>query len=386
MNAQSTNLTPARRPDIDWIRISATFLLILFGAVKVCFPEATGGVGPRGLSLGAGSILFLASQWYVPLAFLVSGWSRRNSMQHLSARAAFRERFLRLGMPFLTGCLILCPALRYVEFLGGQGIGLDGSGPAVIKAFPEFLLDFFTRQDTFTVYNLWFLFYLFVFSILSWPFFSWLLGRKVTPIKIAPLWVYLPMVPLMLIQLVGDNLCQPCSYEGWAGAASFLTYFIIGFIISRYSAFERVMHHEANRAGALGMVVLIVLMAFPDRLPIELVRAAAAGVSWLVVVFILGVSRRFLDRQSKTLSYLRRATLPVFVLSQAPIVVMGSALMSSTVNSGIKLFFLMAFALGTTFALYHVLIRKVSLLRLLFGMKPEKEHAESWKDQVLHRG
>jgi glucans biosynthesis protein C len=385
MNSQAPILTPLRRHDIDWLRILVTFSLILFQAMTFAFPGLTASPGPRGLDWGTGSVLFLISQWYIPLAFLISGWSRKNPMQHQTGREAVRERFFRLGMPFLTGVLVLCPLMRYVELGALQDADLNGNDPAFPGSFPEFLLAFFTRQDIFTWYNLWFLFYLFVFSVVSWPFFSRLLGKKVTPMKTSPGWAYLPLVPLVLAQLAGDGLSQPHSYDGWAGSVSFLIYFVLGFIISRYSAYERVLHQEAKRAGVLGTVMLGLLLVFSQHLPFEVSRAVVAAGGWLIVVSILGLAKKLLERPSGLLSYLREAALPVYLLYQVPLMIFGSSLISYPAHGSLKLIFLLAVTLGTTLPFHHLLIRKSPLLRLFFGVKREREHTESWKDQAMHR-
>lgn len=384
MNSQSSILSPIRRHDIDWLRVGVTFFLILLQAVSISRAGTGKPAGPGELWFDVRSLLFLVSQWYIPLAFLISGWSRKVFMQHRSGKGAIRERFLRLGVPFLTGVLVICPLTRYVE-LGGRAAPPGGKAPQGVSGFTAFLLDFFTSRDVFTWYHLWFLFYLFVFSVISWPFFSWLLGRKVTPMKTGRAWVYLPIVPLAMIQLVGDSFRQPGSYEGWAGPASFLTYFILGFVISRYSAYERVMNQEAKRAGVLGLALLAALMPFSARLPVEVFRMITAAGSWLVVVGILGLSRKYLERPSGVLTYLRKATLPVYLLHHAPLVIFGASLAAYPVNDGLKLLVLMGLTLGTVLPFYHVLIRRIALLRLLFGMKREHRHTESWKEQAMHR-
>jgi glucans biosynthesis protein C len=385
MNPQTSFLTPIRRNDIDWLRVLAIFTLILFQAARMTMPGMVTAPGGKGLSFDAPSLLFLTSQWYVPLAFLISGWSRKSPMQHLTGKGAVRERFFRLGLPFLTGVLVLCPLTRYLELGALRAAGPGSKDPPFPASFPAFLLDFFSRQDVFTWYDLWFLLYLFIFSVLSWPFFSWLLGKKVTPMKISPVWVYFPIIPLVLVQLAGDSLSQPGSYEGWTGSASFLAYFIMGFMISRYNAYERVMHHEAMRAGLLGVLLLGSLMALPAGMPIAVFRTVGAAGSWLVVVGILGLGKRYFEGSSGVLSYLRKATLPVFLLHQAPLVIFGTAIASSPVQGVLKLIVLLTLTLGTTMALYHFLIRKSSILGLLFGVKHEDEHPESWKDQAVHR-
>lgn len=385
MSSQASVLTTPRRGDIDWLRVIATFLLILFQAVGAAYPGWQAGIGSEGFPSDVRSPLFFVSQWYIPMAFLLSGWSRKGSMQRQTAGGAVRERFWRLGVPFLTGVLVLCPFVRYLELGSPGGSVSEAADPYRPGSFPAFVLDFFTRPDVFTWYGLWFLVYLFVFALVSWPLFSWLLGKKVTPMKISTWWVYLPVVFLALLQVPGHGPHQPYSPAGWAGSATLLAYFILGFLISRYSAYERAMHREAGRAGVLGILMLGALMLFSAGLPPWASRAVSAAAGWLVMAGILGLGRRFLEKPSAALSYLRKASLPVFILYQAPLAVFGPEMLLSPVNKGVKLVILMTVTLGATMAFHHFLVRNNSLMRLLFGVKEEAEHHERWRDQVMRR-
>ena len=85
-------LTPIRRHDIDWLRILATFSLIFFQAVRLSLPGMTASPRPGILAFDTPSLFFLMAQWYIPLAFLISGWSRKNPLQHQSGRGSVRER------------------------------------------------------------------------------------------------------------------------------------------------------------------------------------------------------------------------------------------------------------------------------------------------------
>src|SRR5262249_12377472 len=71
------------------------------------------------------------SLWHMPLFFLLAGWSAASSLEARGTRGFVGERIRRLVIPLLTGCVLLAPAIKYVE----RGSGLDLT-PAALRAAP----------------------------------------------------------------------------------------------------------------------------------------------------------------------------------------------------------------------------------------------------------
>ena len=57
----------------------------------------------------------------MPLLFLVSGMGVRYAMRSRTASAFAAERLARLGIPFLTGLVLLVPPMFYLERLAQPG-------------------------------------------------------------------------------------------------------------------------------------------------------------------------------------------------------------------------------------------------------------------------
>jgi hypothetical protein len=379
-----------RRNDIDWLRVIATYLFLVFSAARVFDADPAYHVKNPEVSGVFSWLTFFLSQWLPMLFFVLAGWSHRTSLQARKGMESLRERILRLFVPLVFGCLLVCPAIVYVESRQGLPAAARPSlqaGDATGSILP-FLQDFFTRLDIFTWAHLWFLAYLFVFTLVSWPFFSWLLHRKIMPLKIGPVFVYLPMVPLALIRLdPGVNWPHPGAvFHDQAGLLFFFACFVLGFVISRYSAYERAMDREYRRAGFLGagLLILPLLLAPDPSLPVISMTGSAAG--WCLVVWVMGLARSRLEHGTVCPLPLRESTLPVYVLHLLPVVVLGSFLIVP-LDAGIAVKFalLLFLSAGITLAMYYLGIRRVPALRRLFGMKPEHPSGEHWKDQASNR-
>ena len=310
-------------------------------------------------------------------------------MQQRAGADSIRERMYRLVIPFAAGRILTWPLVAYlglvdVSYLGGQA---GGAGKPDANSYLDFLPDCFTDPCMHAWSHLWILPLLLVFTLLSWPFFSWMLKKKVTPLKISRVWVYFPIIPLSFLQ-AGMN--APGSgmenfFGSWAGVAYLFAYFLIGFIVSRYSAYERAMHQEAWHAGIIGVSLFVTMRMLSSGLTLQALAFMSSTASWCCAVAVLGLAKIYLDRTSPRFSYLRESVLPVYIIHQIPILVFGLFIVRLDIGESLRYMLLLVSSAAATMVFYHFLIRRFSFLQVFFGMKSVKEPAESWKDQVLHR-
>lgn len=303
-----------RRNDIDWLRVIATYLFLVFSAARVFDADPAFHVKNPEVSGYLSRLTLFLSLWLPMLFFVLAGWSRKTSLQARKGMESLKERGLRLLVPLVSGCLLVCPAIVYVE----SRQVLPAAARFQLKAgevpgpFLAFMQDFFTRLDTFTWAHLWFLAYLFAFTLVSWPFFSWLLHRKVMPLKIGAAFVYLPMIPLALIRFTpGVHWPHPGEVlKDRAGLLYYFTCFVLGFVISRYSAYERAIDREYLRAGFLGAGLLVLPPLLVDGPSLPVVSMAGSAAGWCLVVWAMGFARSHLEHGKACPLFLRESTCP----------------------------------------------------------------------------
>ena len=166
----------SRRADLDVLRVFAVYLLFAFHSAKVYDPYPWYHVWSPDLIPGIERFTGFVHLWHMPLLFLLAGWSLAASLQTRGGTAFARERWQRLGIPLLFGCVVLCPVLKYVELRSGVSIGLRGVGASAAlqaahgslqsqplplaapfdESFLAFLPSFYTSLDRFTWSHLWF--------------------------------------------------------------------------------------------------------------------------------------------------------------------------------------------------------------------------------------
>jgi uncharacterized protein (DUF2147 family)/peptidoglycan/LPS O-acetylase OafA/YrhL len=383
----------ARRWDIDWLRIGATLLLFVFHVGMVFNAAPFYHIRNAELSFGWLVVCGFIGLWHMPLFFLLAGWSLCGSLRSRGPAGVLRERTLRLFVPLLFGCIVFMPAIKFLELSSGLDLNHSGlrvspslqdgfrlvvpgglpAAPPFHESFTEFLPSFFTL-DRFTWAHLWFVAYLFTFTLLYLPAFSCLLGRLGDVRRVSPLVVYAPVVPLVLVQVLLRERWPGIQnlYDDWANFAYYSTYLLAGFLLARFPAVEEVTQREWRRALVLGVVTCGVLLGGVLRLyesawPL-LAGSAVAG--WCFVVAALGLARRFLAFGNATLRYLSEAAFPVYVLHQAAIVIPGYFLLRLPLGIAAKFLVILAVAVLVTFGVYHFVVREFAAARFLFGMRP----------------
>ena len=384
-----------RRSDIDWLRVGATYLLFVFHVGKVFDPAPFYHVRNADVSFGMLVLCGFISLWHMPLFFLLAGWSAVSSLRVRGARGFLRERLQKLALPLVAGCVLLMPAIKYLELRSGLDLSHTSlqvradlqesfrlaipSGlpvaPPFTESFLQFLPTFFTRLDRFTWAHLWFVAYLFTFTVLYRPLFSWLMARRWSELRPRAWWVYAPVVPLAVIQLTLrarwpgiQNL-----YNDWANVAYYSTYLLAGVVLSSAPTLEEVVHREWKRALAIAVATMGVLLAallaggqFPTVL-----FAGSAVAGWCFVIACLGVARQLLSFTSPSLAYLTESAFPVYILHQAAIVFIGYGVVQLSLGIGAKYALLLGASLLATLSVYHLLVRPFAVPRVLFGMKPK---------------
>jgi peptidoglycan/LPS O-acetylase OafA/YrhL len=388
-----------RRHDIDWLRVFAVYLLFIFHVAMVFNPAPFYHIRNDELSFGMLVFAGFISLWHMPLLFLLAGWSLLPSLQARGSGGFLKERVLKLFVPLVAGCALFGPAIKYLELRTGLDASYTGlrvsqelqeSFKLVIpqglpvaapfdESFLEFLPSFFTDPDRFTWAHLWFLAYLFTFSLLYQPLFQWLRNRRDRLTRARAIWVYLPIVPLALTQVTLRERWPGLQnlYDDWANFAYYSTFLITGFLLSRYPTLEEAVQREWKRAFCIALAAMGVLLASVIGLvtSTKLLLAGTAVAGWCFVVGLLGLARTRFRQRSAPLAYLAESALPIYILHQPAIVLIGYWIVQLRLGIAPKYALLLVGSVALALAMYHFVVRPIPVLRFLHGMKPKKRGA-----------
>ena len=91
--------------------------------------------------------------------------------------------------------------------------------------------------------------------------------------------------------------------------------------------------------------------------------------SWFWLVTLLGFGSRYFSFNHGILKYAREAVLPFYILHQTLIVIIGFFIAGWKTSVMVKYITLSTLSFTAIIALYDLLIKRINILRFLFGMK-----------------
>lgn len=384
---ESVSGSAARLHYLDWLRVAAILGVFLYHAFHP-FDLTYWHIKNAEQSELITMFMFFVSPWGMPFFFLIAGTGTWFALRHRTARRYVDERFRRLLIPFIFGCLLLTPVMLYFEWLHNTQMG------QLTMPFGEFVssrsipisCQFFGAVG----YHLWFLGFLFSYSLLALPLFLWLRGA--TGQRLVSWWaelcnrrggILLAIVPLLLIQLA----LRPFFLEGehnWADFFYMMGFFILGYVLYSDERFARAIRRDWRLPCIIGVVTTAVgigLIFFanamdwgsqPGTLGFYVAWSFIVVCGWCGVVFLLFVGMRFLDFTNRWLRYGQEAVLPFFVFHQPVIMVITFFIVQWEADILPKALVLVPASFVLTIVIYELLVRRISPVRVAFGMKPRR--------------
>ncbi len=375
-----------RLAELDWLRVLAVLLLVYYHTAAI-FVHWDSILNNKERSLGADLFILFVDQWYMPLFFLIAGASTRFSLERRSGTAYAAERLKRLFVPLAFGMLVVVPPQVYFERLQ------DGLFEGSLIDFYRHLFDGVYPAGNLSWHHLWFVAYLLVLSLCSLPLLLWLRGtgrpvleRLCGILSRRGLWLLLPGLPLALSEtLLRPRFSGPANFvDDWASVCFFGLFFLYGNILySDRRILESAEKHRsrilavAAGSSALGVAFFLTgrIPGYGNPLPQELSLQWALvmllrGVNgWAWVLFWVALARRRLAFRNRLLSYASEAAYPFYILHETWIVAIGYQVVGLDWGIAAKYVAISTAGLAATLATYEFAVRKVALIRPLFGMR-----------------
>ena len=372
---------PQRRYDIDWLRVLAVLLLFPFHTARIFDTFGPWYVKNDTLSKALTYFIAFVHPFHMPLLFLLAGASTWFALSYRSAGQYTKERFIRLLIPFIFGVLVIVPPQSYLGLLGHTGF--SGS---YLEWYPNFFSINTSDMDGyflggFTPAHLWFIFFLFLFSLLALPLFLYLRRRDSGKRLMGWLAAFFSL-PGMILLLAIPLWVAYRLIDFYPSPLYFIAYFILGYILVADSRFEMAINRHKAIALVLGPVLFLFVAYFQSRwlalgIPSwvwPVIDAYAVGFApWFFVIAILGYGRLFLTSSNKFLKYTGEASYPYYILHQTIIVIIGFYVVQWQLGVAVKYLFILAAATAVTALLYELLIKRFNLFRFLFGMRLSKK-------------
>ena len=327
------------------------------------------------LDFGMSVFVAILNQFIMPLFFVLSAMATYYALQHRIGSAFIRERASRLLIPLIFGIIILIPPQVYIERLShGEFRG----------SFFDFLPHYFDGWYGFggnfawMGLHLWYLLMLFLFSAIMLPIFQRMNGSSSAGFAdffTKPLAVYLFFIPIAIIEMLVNLSPETVGrrdFGGWS-PLTYLMIFVLGYVLMTDERYRPAI--EGVRFVSLTLSLLAMTIGFTLVLAFDVstyhpafswIRAFN---TWLWLLMFLGIASRHLNFNNSFLQYANEAVLPFYILHQTVIVIIGLFIVNWTLPVFPKFLFLATTSFIVIMVLYEFLVKRISVLRFLFGMK-----------------
>lgn len=333
-----------RRYDLDWLRIIAFGLLILYH-VGMFYVTWDWHVKSSRASEVIEPLMLLTNPWRLTLLFLISGAATRFMADKMSAWKFTGARMGRLWPPLLLAVFVIVPPQSYYEIVEAVAAMPPNVAATYAGAVDNFYVRYVTGSGgwcdadgclTTPTYNhMWFVAYLILYTlalVLILPLlrrapkaFAALIagpGLILTP------WLFMAVLRITLFPIFGESHDFRAD---WYLHILYFTVFVFGFAIAKYEPFfERCVK---LRWLALGLAIaswatLVTYFTFAGETPPDWLRNTFRAIreldAWCAIVAAIGFAHRHLRNADGPMRrLLTHAIFPFYLAHQTLIVVAG---------------------------------------------------------------
>lgn len=377
---------------IDWLRVFAFGLLFVFHSARF-FDDFPWHVKNEESSMLVNFFIGFCHGWRMHLIFFISGVgtffairSRKNQF--------IKDRVKRLIIPYIVGIIILIPPQKFYESIFNGWF--EGTQLQFALNYHNWLAHNppgFTLQWTGHLgLHIWYLAFLFVMTMVFLPFLKSLtkhnrLSNFMEYLSNTEWGIFVFLIPIILV----DTLLRPYfqNYLDWADFFLYGMFFLLGYLFMTQRGFIKVAKKYTYYFLGTGIIFsMYVLTHYPEIMErpnfiLSLFRTSVICIStfsW--VLFFFGLSQRKFNFSHKLLNSLNVGILPFYILHQTVIIITGYYIVALEISMFAKFLFIFFSSLLITISLYQI-IRKINLLRFLFGMKPKKKKIEDAENKDL---
>lgn len=349
-----------RRYDIDWLRVIAIGLLLLYHVAI--------GFQPWGIMIGfitndkpwTGLWLPMSmlNVWRIPLLFFVSGMGVYLAMQQRSLKELLAERSKRILIPFVFGIFVISPF-----------------GIMLWQYYNEFPVSYAANPA-----HLWFLGNILAYVLLLSPLFYYLKNNESGKLAQAICWIMsnpLGLMVVVLFTVMETLLVKPFPFElyamTWHGFFLGLNAFFFGFcfVFAGRGFWKMILQWR--------WALLVVAVAlFAVRFSVFNMQAPAyfLGIESNFWIFaLLAFGHKYLNRSNAALSYLSKAAYPIYIVHMILLYLASMLIFPMDIPVQLKFVLVLLLTFTGCFVAYEFL-RRITIFRPLFGLKMKEKKVD----------
>jgi len=365
--------TIQRRFDLDWLRVFGILLVFAFHSSRFYNVEDWNLKNNIWYPSVEVWVQFSAS-FMMPLMFVISGASLFYALGKSGFGKFLKDKVLRLLVPLLVGALT---HLSFQSYLWDKTHGLFSGN------YFQFLPQYYPDSINWFGGHLWYLWYLFLFSLILYPLLRWLKGNGRGFLSRLDGWfsktgaVYILALPILLLYLLPSDFPM-MGMNGGYRYLMYLFFLLWGFVLVSDERLNESMRRlrwvslSVGLALVAGFIIVYSQIADPDVMSPSLFLAGTMRVfgGWICVLAILGLGMQYLTARTSRLEYANEAVLPFYIFHQTVLLAVGYFVLQWGLPDVLEWAVIVVISFAAIMALYEFGVRRFNVMRFLFGMKP----------------
>ena len=395
-----------RRHDIDALRVLAFAILILYHVSGVYQADSDFHVVSTYTNEWLDFVRIVFNRWRMPLLFAISGIAIGLVLPGKNPARFALSRSWRLLLPLAFGMLFIVSIQAYCE---GVGKGTLDPGFAAfqwrylqLRPWPE---GTFTGSEHGVTWNhLWYLAYLWAYTVIllvlspllgashGLKVQSWLARPRHGALLLLPAGVFFSYLVLLKPRFPGTH-----AFVGdWYLHAEYFSVFLLGYVAARQAPLWEMLRRLRWPMLAVAIASISVELSLkwagqylPGGQVPEALRqipwgtietAARAMYTWSALLAIFGWGHAVLNRPMRWLPYATEAVYPWYILHQSLIVLVAWWLIPLRLGPWWEPPLVIGLTIAGCLLLHELVIRRIAVLRPLFGLKRVSRAARSMPD------
>lgn len=375
-----------RRYDLDWLRIGA-FGLLIFYHIGMFFNSEGWHAKSSHANTVIEPMMWLSSPWRLPLLFFISGVAIRFLSDKLGSLKFAGDRTWRLFPVILFGMYVVVAPQTYVELLGSETIE-PGFWAFYQRYAGEWGGPWSVHTPTWN--HLWYVVYLFVYSLLLAPLFPllrWIADSRVMQ-RVGGLFslrtlgpillIIIPALPFLLIRFTLSTQFDTTHalLDDWANHANSLTILLMGYVFAKNEGLWRAVDRALPWTATFTVASLVFLctsyfnweIASENQVWLWIARVDRILFAWTIIMALAGLARRYLNHDGPVRRYLSEAVFPFYILHQTITVTAGYWLGQMGLGVWTEFLLITAITIGGC-AIGFEVVKRIPPLRPVMGLK-----------------
>lgn len=343
-----------RRYDIDWMRDITVLSIIFYHSLIIFFTRESAVMFVRsGVDLPFCIYTeAIMSRICMPLLFLLAGYSAKYSLEKRTVKEFILNRVKKLLLPFLIVSFTLNPVVSYIYGIT-QGRDITFS-QHMFKFVTSISENFEGRTTGYSPMHLWFLLFLFVFSLVCAPAFA----KCNHPIRQEKMAGFFQKPGMLLLFVIPYPFVFLIEIMDEMNPLAYLYLFLVGYVFATSEKYQQALDRDKWLYTVLAVVTIGVSLyswfwyqGSGSYLLAYCVKAARI----LSPFAIIGLGHSYIkSKNSRLLNYLNQANFFIYLIHMLVLTAVGYVVLQISVNPIIQFIVINLASYGICFGIFEI--------------------------------